>query len=314
MKKIVHYSLALLAYFIWGLTFPFGKMVLPPLSPYSFVSIRTGFGSIVLLLYLGIKKQIRVWFQSLKDNFWILFFYSLIPFTLSYILQFYAITFTTSTNQSILAQTSIIWVILINFLVFKEKPNINFIIAVATALFGVILLITQKGFTISTVTIKGDLLSILAFVSWASYSAFSKPISKKLNPIYSTTTILIFSSIFLVSFAFVSGLPEQLGYLTGIQWGIMIYLGVICTGFAYVIHLIAVSGDDVKTEYVVYTGFIMPIVSTIYSVLFLGDILTWRILIGGFLVIISVVIIQIPGKRKQNTESSPDVMMEYIVE
>ncbi len=291
--------MAFLAYFIWGLTFPFGKMVIPPLSPYTFVFLRALMGFFMLILYISLKGEFKDWFRSLISNFWILFFYSLISFTLSYIIQFYALQFTSPINQSILAQTSIVWVILINYLVFHDIPSKKFFLAVIVGFGGVILLITQKGWSLSTDTIKGDLFSIIAFISWASYSSFSKPMSKKMKPLYSITSILLLATFFLVGFAYFTGMPDQIAQLTGKQWWIMIYLGFICTGLAYVLHLFGVSGDGVKTEYVVYLGFVMPIISTLYSILFLEAVLTWRIFFGGLLIIFSVILVQ---KRKKTSK------------
>ena len=99
-------------------------------------------------------------------------------------------------------------------------------------------------------------------------------------------------------------MPEQLFQLDGVQWGIMLYLGFVCTGLAYVLHLFGISGEGVKTEYMVYLGFIMPIVSALYSILFLDAILTWRIFFGALLIIFSVILVQnrkkIPEKEEKN--------------
>ncbi|MHA1519853.1 MAG: DMT family transporter [Promethearchaeota archaeon] len=302
MKKSGYYLMGFIAYFIWGLTFPFGKLVIPPLSSYTFVFLRTSMGVILLIIYIAFKGEIKNWFHSLTSNFWILFFFTLIPFTFSYVLQFYALEFTSPINQSILAQTSIIWVILINYLVFHTVPNKKFMIAVVIGIGGIFLLITNKGWTLSTETLKGDLLSILAFISWASYSSFSKPLSKKMKPLYSIASILLFSTFFLVGIAYITGMPEQLSQLDGVQWGIMLYLGFVCTGLAYVLHLFGISGEGVKTEYMVYLGFIMPIVSTFYSIMFLDAIITWRILFGALLIIFSVILVQNRHRNAKENE------------
>ncbi|MCF2141986.1 MAG: DMT family transporter [Candidatus Lokiarchaeota archaeon] len=301
MRTSIRYFLAFLAYFIWGLTFPFAIQVMPPLSSYSFVFLRTLMGSIVLLIFLGIKREILEWFSSFRAHFKALFLFALGPFTFSYILQFYAIQFTSPINQSIIAQTSIIWVIVLNYFFFHQKPHLKFIIGVILAIIGVILLITGKGLTLSPDTIKGDLLSIIAFISWAAYSSFSKPISEKMPPLYSITSILLISTVILSGFAFGTGLTDQISQLSEIQWGIMIYLGIICTGLAYVLHLVGVAGEKVKTEYVVYTGFIMPVVSTIYSVIFLDKIFTNRMLLGGILIMFSAVIVQYQNQNKEQS-------------
>ena len=292
MKTATHYFLAFVAYFIWGLTFPFATIVMPPLSSYSFVFLRVLMGSIVLIIFLGIKGEIKAWLLAFRTHFKALFLFALGPFTLSYILQFYGLQFTSPINQSIIAQTSIIWVIILNYFFFKQKPQLKFIFGIAIAIIGVLFLITDDKFSFSAGKIKGDIISIVAFASWGAYSSFSKPIAEKMPQLYSIASVLVISSIILVSFAFGTGLATQIMVLSLGQWAIMVYLGVVCTGLAYVIQLVGISGNEVKTEYVVYTGFIMPVVSTVYSVLFLSKEFTVRMLIGGILVILSAVVVQ----------------------
>ena len=297
MKTKSHYIIALIAFVLWGLTFPFGKMVLPPLSSYSFVFLRSLMGFSLLFVILAIQKEIKPWFQSLKENFWSLFLFSLGPFALSYTIQFYAIQYTTAINQSIIAQTSVIWVVLINFLVFKQKPQLKFIMGVLTGIFGVILIITSSSVSSSTNTLKGDLLSIVAFICWGSYTAFSKPLAVKIKPKYLTTSVLMFGGIFLSGISIGTGLFDQVNQLTTIQWVVLLYLGFICTGLAYLLHMIGLSGPEVKSEYIAYFTLIMPIISASFSVLFLGEQLSWRIGLGTFFVFLSVLIIQYKRRK-----------------
>ncbi len=300
MKTKYHYGMALIAFVFWGLTFPFAKMLLPPLSSYSFVFLRSLMGFIFLISLVVIKKEIVPWFQSLKTHFWTLFFFSLGPFTLSYVLQFYAIQYTTAINQSIIAQTSVIWVVLINFIVFKQKPNLKFMLGVSIGVFGVVLIITQPNFALSKETIKGDLFSILTFISWGSYSALSKPLAVKIPPLPLTTSVLFFGAFSLAALSFSTGLIDQTSQLTGRQWLILLYLGFVCTGLTYLLHMIGLSGTEVKSEYVTYFGLIMPIIATSFSVLFLDEQLSWRIGLGGLFVLLSVFIIQFKKQKNED--------------
>jgi drug/metabolite transporter (DMT)-like permease len=306
MKTHNHYALAFIAFFIWGMTFPFAKMVIPPLSSYSFVFLRSLMGFVFLFFLLILKKEITSWWQSLKARFWPIFLFSLGPFVISYVIQFYAIQFTTAINQSIIAQTIVVWVVIINFLVFKQKPKLKFVVGIIVGIFGVVLIITKPNFAISEENLKGDLLSVVAFISWASYTAFSKPMVQKTKPIYLTTSVLMFGALILAGIATFTGLFQQTSQLDTVQWIVILYLGFVCTGVTYLFHLIGLSGSDVKSEYVAYFALIMPIVSTTFSVLFLDEILSWRIGLGGVFVLLSVIIIQF----KKKTEKSPENAQE----
>ncbi len=297
MNKKLPYFYAFVAYFVWGMTFPFSKLVMPPLSALVFVFFRSLMGVIFLIGTLFLTKQFKEWMVCLKQNWWQFALLALIPYCFSYVLQFYAIQLTTSINQSIIGQTSIIWVVVLNFIFFKVKPQFKFIIALSIAMIGVFLLLTTKGFNFSPDTILGDVLSICAFASWASYTVFSKPLSERIKPIFVITSIFAFGTAFLLPIALWQGAFSQLATLSFSQWWILLYLGFVCTGLAYLLHMKSIAPKEVKTEHIAYFSILMPIVATIFSLITSEEQLSWRIAIGGFLVIGSVAILLYKGKN-----------------
>lgn len=302
MEKKIHYFMAFLAYFVWGMTFPFSKLVIPPLSSIMFVFFRSIMGFSFLFLVIMFSKQVKPWINAFKENWWQFALLALIPYCFSYVLQFHAIQFTTAINQSITAQTSILWVVVMNFIFFKQKPSLKFLIAVFVAIFGVFLLITNQGFQFSPETIKGDLLSLAAFISWASYSTFSKPFSENTNPLFVITSVFLFGFIYLLPIAIWQKGFIQIHDFDGFQWGIFLYLGIICTGLAYWLHMKSMAHPDIKSEHIVYFGLLMPIVSTVFSLITSDEELTWRIVFGGILVLLSVVIVLTKPKKPKNHE------------
>ena len=192
-----------------------------------------------------------------------------------------------------------LWVVVLNYFVFKQKTQWKFIVAVLIAIIGVFLLITTKGFSFNPETIYGDLLSIFAFISWASYSSFSKPLSERIEPIFISSAIFFFGTIYLLPIALYQNAFLQIQAFSIKQWWIFLYLGFICTGLAYLLHLMSMSAKEVRSEHIVYFGLIMPVVSTIFSLITIPEEnLTWRIGIGGILVLLSVVILLIKPQNK----------------
>jgi drug/metabolite transporter (DMT)-like permease len=307
MNKKSSYLLAFLAYFIWGMTFPFAKIVIPPLGSLSFVFYRSLMGVLFLFPIILINKKLSEFWNVFRANWWRFLLMALVPYGFSYVLQFHAIQFTTAINQSIIAQTSIIWVVIMNFVIFKQKPKLKFLFGVIIGIIGVIILITEKDFSLSSDTIKGDVLSIFAFISWASYSVFSKPLSEKNDPLFVITAIFMYGTVFLFPLALNDGGFQQIMDFSFFQWGIMLYLGFVCTGIAYYIHLKALSHPEISSNTVVYFGLLMPIVSTIFSLLTSEDEeLTNRIFAGGLLILVSVAIVLYRPRKRKKREKNID--------
>jgi drug/metabolite transporter (DMT)-like permease len=295
--KKYHYIAGLLAYFLWGMTFPFSKLVIPPVMSITFVAIRTLLGFIILFSIILINKEFKEWVSTLKKHFWALVILGAAFYTLSYVVQFYAIQFTTAINQSIISQTATLWVVLINFLVFKQKPAKKFIFAFLFGIAGVILILISSNFDFSTNTLKGDFLSLITFLLWGSYIAFSKPLSMKIKATHMVSIMFLVGLVILIPLSIAEGGVYQLQQLNGFQWGILVYLGVFCTGFTYLLQNFALSNKDVPSEHISYLMILLPVVSVIFSLIFLEEVLTWSILVGGLLIIFSVIIVNQKPKQ-----------------
>ena len=302
MKKA--YLAAFFAIVFWGTTFAVGKLVTPvPLNSISFTMIRTIFGGLVLLLYLGVTHQIQAWIEILKRYRWQLLCLGAFGFTLSYILQYWALSMTTATNQSIISNTQTFWVVILNFIVFHRKPKAIFVIGAILAFIGVILVIFNGELGVTPVTLKGDLLSILTFFSWGAYTTFTKPLSMKEKSIFITSGIIFWAMIFVIPFGVLSNAFVEMQLLTAAEWGIMLYLGVVCVAGSFILWNYALSDKNVHSENIALFTLLNPVVGIFFAVILLGEVITWQIIGGIILIIVGLIIAQ--HSPNSNSTASP---------
>lgn len=220
----------------------------------------------------------------------------------SYILQYWGIEYTTATNQAMLSNTQTFWLIFFNFIILKKKPSKKFIPGAILAFIGVLLIILNDEFRFSSETIKGDIISLVTFVFWGLYSFFVKPLSEAEKPVYITTSIIISGIIILLPVSIVSGAINEMIQLSEFQWFLMIYLGIFAVGFTFILWATALSNKNLPSENVVLITMLNPVVGVITSILWLDETLTINRVIGIFIVLFAVFIVNYNRKSQKKKE------------
>ena len=158
----------------------------------------------------------------------------------------------------------------------NEKPGKGTIVGSLIAFIGVACVIFNSSFVIESNPI-GDILSILAAVSWSIYSL----VLKKLNAMYSVMFIsrktFFYGVLTALPFMlFQPNLCSPIVLLRPEVWGNLLFLGAFASMLAYILwaqsvkHLGAIKASNYM--------YISPIITLVASVAFLGEDLS---LIGG---------------------------------
>lgn len=187
------YSFLLLNAALWGLAAPIIKYSLNFTSPSQFLFIRYLVATLIFfpifLLYIARHHQ--------KINYKRILVLALLGTPLTLLPLFYGLSATTSIEASILESSSPIFVILGSLIYLKETVTKKEWSGILIAVAGTLLLAAQplfSGSSLSSLSIKGNLLIILSDMIWASFLILSK--KNHIDPI-----ILTFAS-FLVSIPF----------------------------------------------------------------------------------------------------------------
>jgi drug/metabolite transporter (DMT)-like permease len=164
---------------------------------------------------------------------------------------------------------------------------------------GVLLIMLNDNLQFSSTTIIGDLLTLLAFFIWSLYIVFNRKISIKENPQFVTLSVFIWVCFLLVPLSFGFGMVEQIKLLSILDWSVIAYLGIICSGVATLFYTIALSNEEIPSENLVLIGFLIPVIGIFTSSLVLDEEINWRIIVGCIIVIISVFIIELNKKKEK---------------
>jgi len=208
------------------------------------------------------------------------------------LVQVSGMRFTTATNTAWIVSTSPVFVAFLSYLFLKEKLTWLKLSGILLAGLGVIFLVSKGELgNIKFISSRGDLLVLLSSLTWAIYSITSK----KLLETYSATLITLYSLLLVCilvlpfnlnqkSFASIIGLSK-----TG--WLAILYLGIFCSGIAYLFWSKALKQQD-ATKVSVYL-YLEPLVALFGAGLILKEAITLWTVLGGVLIILGVYVVSI---------------------
>jgi drug/metabolite transporter (DMT)-like permease len=217
-----------------------------------------------------------------------------------YIVQYIGLSLTTGIHQSIISNTQTFWVVVFNLLFFHQKPKKIFMLGAACAFVGTTLVLANSSLSFTSLQFVGDLISLVAFMLWGGYTAFTKPLSTKANPFHITCSIILNAIIIMIPLSFFVGEPMDILKLTWSQWLIILYLGIFCIGLAFILYSLALSDKSLPSENISLMTMLNPIVGIIASILLLGEVLTLSTFIGSILVFIGLFLGNLKSKTLQN--------------
>lgn len=264
---------ALITVTAWGVSFVSTKVLLENgLGPAEIYIYR--FVLAYLMLLIACHK--RLWSNSLRDEF-LFMTCGLCAGSIYFIAENMALNYTYVTNVSLLVTTSPLITTLLMWMIYKnEKPGKGTLLGSIIAFAGVACVIFNSSFDVQ-VNPLGDILSILAAVSWSVYSL----VLKKLNALYSVMFIsrkTFFYGV-LTALPFMFFQPELCSpsvLLRTEVWSNLLFLGAFASMIAYILWAQSVKylGAIKASNYM----YISPIITLIASVALLGENISF---IGG---------------------------------
>ena len=297
--KLFGYVLAVLVIFFWGITFVCTKTLLNDFSALEILFFR------FIAAYLGLWIMRPKWEKiSLKDNI----YFALAGLTGVVLYQFsenIAINFTTASNVSVIVSLCPLFTA-INSQIFLKEKNINrwFIIGFVICIVGVTL-VSLNGRTDLSINPKGDLLALLAAISWGFYSLVVSVINRrKYDSICSTRRIFFFAVILMIPLVLAgirinnsgveSGLAQSMAvsfsaavnkarFLKPLNVIYILFLGFIASGFCFAAwNKVCLELGTVRITKGLY---LIPVVTIFFAFLVLGERITLMGFFGAILTI-----------------------------
>jgi len=309
-QKMIDWSLVVIVNFMWATQVPVIRVIGDKLGPVTVAFIPMIVSTIIFLPLLWIenkKRNVKI-FRRWKD-----IKYFIWPGLIGVFLMQYAYTLgsrlTLAANAGIITLTIPVIVAVFASLLLKEKLNVVRIFSFILAIGGVLLTslsdISGADFKQSQY-LSGNLIFLFACCCCGFYNTYCKMLVDKK---FTELQILVYSSL-VGSIASIPLLiwAEPFHYSTFIKSGSvallgMIELSVIVYGVSMLLFFYVLKRMDVTQA--ILGNYLLPFFIAILGILLLNEKITWLMLLGGGIIIISTLMVTVYENKLLNFFSRP---------
>jgi drug/metabolite transporter (DMT)-like permease len=288
---------ALFAVVVWGASFVATKIALRYASPDVVIWIRFGIGVVIL----GITVLAERKFSLPEKRDWA--YFALLGFlgiTFHQWLQANGLVTSQATTTGWIVATTPVFMALLGWLVLKEKLSWSQVAGIGLSIIGVLLVVTRGNltwFTSGKLGTVGDFLIVLSAPNWAIFSVLSRRGLKKYPAVLMMFYVMTFGWLFSSLIFLAKGGLKQIGYIPGDGWVGIAFLGILCSGVAYIFWY-----DALQSLPVAQTGaflYLEPVVTMIVAAFMLKERLYFVTFLGGALILAGVWMINHRKERRK---------------
>ena len=295
MSKVLQAHIALVVVsLIYAGTFSIAKEVIPVyLNPSAFVIFRVT-GALILFAAVSvfvIRKKI-----DKKDiPRFILLAACGVAINQSFFLK--GIVLTTPINASIIMVSNPVFVLIFSTMMKNEMLSMQKISGVLLGISGALLLLLfNKHFKFGSETIVGDLMILTNSFFWVVYVVMVKPLMLKYNAFTVVAWVFFFGLIFVFPLGINDIMHTDFTQISGIVWFNIAFLIFGGTFLAYVLNTYALRAltPSAMSIYVYFQPFLTTLIAVF---IYKNDVLDFRKILSGILIIAGVYLVSRPPKK-----------------
>jgi drug/metabolite transporter (DMT)-like permease len=210
-----------------------------------------------------------------------------------------------ATTSAWIVATVPVFMALLGLVILHERLAWYQMAGILLAAFGVLLVVTKGNLT-TLVAGKfgtpGDFLVLISAPNWAIFSALSRSGLKKYASTLMMFYVMSFGWIFISILFFLGSGIRQIASIPWNGWIAIAFLGVFCSGIAYIFWY-----DALKALTVAQTGaflYLEPLITVIVAALVLREVILVATLVGGITILLGVWLVNHPGPSAQVVEEA----------
>ncbi len=281
MRKYLGEIGLILTALIWGMGFVASDISLNYYTPIEALALRFSIAAICMSL-IFFKKLKNINKTTLVHGILIGFFlYS------AFLLQTIGLFYTTPSNNAFLTSINVVIVPFIAFVIYKRKIDIFTMTGAVLSIIGVGIISLKPGFSINI----GDFLTILCAVCFALHIFYtSEFLNRGTDPISLTILQMLTAATISIIIFFITKEPKSIPFEKSSFYAIL-YLGLISTTLAFFLQTVSQKYTS-ETKAAIFLS-TESLFGTIFSVLILSEKLSFRALLGCFIIFAAVIISEV---------------------
>jgi drug/metabolite transporter (DMT)-like permease len=297
-KQWTAYVKVTFAVVAWGASFIATKVALQEISPATVVWLRFGIGVLILGLTARWRDQLALPKRKDIPYFALLGF---IGIAFHQWLQSTGLVTAQASTTAWIVATTPIFMALLGWLVLREKLTQLQVFGILIATVGVLLVVSEGNFGalgLGEFGAPGDILILISAPNWAIFSTLSRRGLKEHAAGLMMLYVMGFGWLFTSVLLFAGPGLAEIGQLTLNGWLAVLFLGVACSGLAYIFWydgLQVIPASQVGTFL-----YLEPLVAVIVAAIILNEPVLLVSLIGGGTILFGVWLV---NRKPSGTQS-----------
>jgi drug/metabolite transporter (DMT)-like permease len=256
-----------------------------PVMTISFFRVALAFIFLLLIVPFLDKKMFKISKKDIKGYVFLGFLYAL-----SLAIYPVALWYAPIQNVVLIGASYPFFVLIFAYFLLKEQITTTKLITLFVAIFGLIIINPFK----SGSYMLGNTISLISAIIFAILITEMRKENKN-HSIGDVFWFFLFATLFLLPFPIYYGL----GNLSSV-WQYVLLLGFVSTGLVYLLYNLALEKIEAEIASII-TTIISPIISIGLAVLIINEQINNRIIIGGALLIIAGIYLEMHNRNLKNT-------------
>ena len=212
----------------------------------------------------------------------------------------FGVKYTTASNAGFLTCLASIFIPILALLFLRQRPEPKVVAGVVLAVAGVALLSqgSQVQFNL------GDVLCILCSLAFAVHILVMGAFTPKVDSVALGVLQLGFAGVYSLAAALLFETPVL--PVSGRSWAVVLLLSLFCTAAAFIVQSVAQKYTTPSHTGLIFT--FEPAFAAFFAYAFLGEVLSLPGYIGGLLMILSILLVELefPRRAKPPVSASPE--------
>jgi drug/metabolite transporter (DMT)-like permease len=286
---------ALTAVVFWGISFVATKAALREVSPITLIFTRFGLGVLTLLGLLALRRRPLLPPRDAWGSLLVLGFFGIF---LHQVIQSYALTLTKAVHAGWLVGLIPIWTAILAAIFLGERFGPLKVAGLVLGFGGVLLVMAggeESSSTSGPPEMRGDLLLLGSTLVWAIYTILGRGPIQRLGSGLATAGSMLVGWALLAPFFLAGAGWREYPMLSPIGWGAVLFLGIGCSGLAYLLWYAAL--ERLEASRVASFLYVEPFVTQASAAALLAESLKVVQVLGGLLVLAAVLLVEQASKQ-----------------
>ncbi|ATW25262.1 DMT family transporter [Candidatus Formimonas warabiya] len=280
IKLIKYVSYILLQSVVYGFGNPLTKVAYQSITPFWLLTFRFSMALFIFFIFFG--KRIACQLRTVKLSQYLP---ASLCMALAYITCNLALNWTSATNVGFLMSLPVIFAPMLAVVILHQKYNFRYLplqIIVTVGLY--LLCCNDSRFALN----KGDFCALITAIALSGALVFGKKSLESIDTVTISATQAGVTAFISLICALVFDDFSVVPNIAPVAWAVVVYLALTCTCMAYILQNSALVHLSPSTVSMLQCT--QPILTAVCSFIILRETLSFRGILGGFIIIGSILV------------------------